>query len=100
MGEWIFRFLAAVGILAVEIILCVAVIEMKDRIVNKQDTPADGPEQGAKQRYVIFVRGKHYIADAPDLDDAMEIYRVDEYGMWKTERGIKGPWKLMEERHD
>ena len=43
MGEWIFRFLAAVGIFAVEIILCVAVIEMKDRIVNKQDTPADGP---------------------------------------------------------
>lgn len=99
MGAWVLQILAAVSAVMVTILLGDAVMVLFSWI-DRRNRHDDGLQLDAKHGYMIIQGGKHYIADAPDLDDAMEIYRVDEYGMWKTERGIKGPWKLMEEQHD
>lgn len=95
MGAWVFRILAAVGIVTMIILLELAVFILEEKWSSRKQRKLD-----AKHGYAIIQGGKHYIADAPELENAREIIKVDEYGMWKTERGIKGPWKLMEERHD
>ena len=100
MGEWVFRILAAVGAVTVVIMLGAAAMVLFSWMIDRRNRHNDGPQLDAKHGYAIIQGRKHYIADAPDLESAREIIRVDEYGMWKTERGIKGPWKLMEERHD
>lgn len=99
MGVWVFRILAAVGAVMAVILLGDAVMVMFSWI-GRRNRHDDGMQLDAKHGYMIIQGGKHYIADAPDLEKAMEIIKLDEYGMWKTERGIKGQWKLMEERHD
>ena len=100
MGAWVFRILAAVGAVTVVIILAAAAIVLFSWMIEKRNRHDDGLQLDAKHGYAIIQGGKHYIADAPDLEKAMEIIKLDEYGTWKTECGIKGPWKLMEERHD
>ena len=96
MGAWALRIMAAVGILTTMIILLeLAAFTLEEKWSSRKQRKLD-----AKHSYMIIQGGKHYIADAPDLEKAMEIIKLDEYGMWKTERGLKGPWKLMEERHD
>lgn len=100
MGAWVLRIMAAVGVVTVVIILSASTMVLISLMIDKRNRHDDGLELDAKHGYAIIQGGKHYIADAPDLEKAREIIKVDEYGMWKTERGISGPWKLMEERHD
>ena len=99
MGEWVFRILAAVGIVTVITCLGTALCILISMTGEKRERH-EAPKLDARHGYAISRNGAHYIADAPDLEEAREIIRLDEYGMWKTERGIKGPWKLMEEQHD
>lgn len=95
-----FRALAAAGAVLIVIILGAAAMVLISLMIEKQNRHDDSLQLDAKHGYAIIQGKNHYIADAPDLEKAREIIKVDEYGMWKTERGIKGPWKLMEERHD
>lgn len=100
MGAWVFRILAAVGAVMVVILLGDVVMLLFSWMIRRRNRHDDGLQLDAKHSYAIIQGGKYYIADAPELEKAMEIIKLDEYGIWKTECGIKGPWKLMGERHD
>lgn len=109
MGAWVFRILAAVG--AVTIIMFLAFMaavysEWIGEQWESQKKPAEDlkPDESLKldltRGYALMTGEEIYFTDAPDLDKAMKIVKLDRYGVWKTDRGVKGPWEMVVERHD
>ena len=97
----IYRIAAAVGIVAIVVMIDIVYMGVIERLRKRAERKKyENALKRAGHGYAIQKDGIWYIADTKELETARRIIKMDEYGLWETERGIKGPWKLMEERHD
>lgn len=97
----IYRIAAAVGIVAIVVMIGIVYMGVIERLRKRAERKKyENALKRAEHGYAIRKGGIWYIADTKELETARRIIKVDEYGLWETERGMGGPWKLKGERHD